>query len=154
MKRPCAHWKIYFINLLVFSLPLYYFLFVQSDQDRQQSQPIENVYPYFHGNKSGIMVHKEKFWSIYGYAVDPFKYPNQNRNHFHPRKRDEKIDFLIIHYTDTLDFEYTVKHFTLNNTSNGVSSHYVIAKPVEAGAHKQLLQVNIHVVDLWIGLTK
>lgn len=108
------------------------------------SQPIEDVYPEcFRGKeKSGVMVREEDFVPIRGYAVCPFGAPNDNKNHFERRKPDDRILFIVLHYTDkNFDFAATVERFTSNVTDARVSSHYVIAEPAEAGADKQLLQV-------------
>ncbi|CAI6360074.1 unnamed protein product [Macrosiphum euphorbiae] len=88
------------------------------------------------------MVHKEYFNPVHGYAISPFKSPNEDRNHFHHRNVNNKIKIIVLHFT-VLDFGTTVKEFTSkrSNTSRNVSSHYVIARPTEARTHNQLLQV-------------
>lgn len=107
-------------------------------------QPIENVYPecFRGGEKTGIAVRREDFRPICGYAVCPFDAPDENRNHFERRKPNENVLFVVIHFTgEHVDFATAVRLFTSNITRGRVSSHYVIAKPAEAAADRQLLQV-------------
>lgn len=131
---------MFFTIFLNFLLLPFCFSNITANYYDEVSQPIENVYPKcFHREK--IMVHKDDFKPINSYAVNPFIIPNQYRNHFKYRRIHDKIIFIILHITE-IDFISTVKLFTLNIT-HGVSSHCVIAKPIEAESDRQLLQVNI-----------
>lgn len=109
----------------------------------QKSVPIEEIYSHFSGVRSGIMVYEEDLRPVRGYAIDPFRRPNTDRNHFRKRRTSQKIKFLVLHLTESFSSEPAVKLFTENTTHKQTSAHYVIVKPNEADEHKQLLRVNV-----------
>jgi len=133
-----------YIFIVTFHLIFLQFFDCTNTAYDQVLQPIEIVYPkcFRATGHTEIMVHKEYFNPVHGYAISPFKSPNENRNHFYRRNANKKIKIIVLHFTD-LDFGTTVKVFTSkrSSTSRYVSSHYVIARPTEAGTHNQLLQV-------------
>lgn len=133
--------KLYNIFFVTFNL---IFLRLCSSESSNDDLPIETVYPKCYNNKdkpSGIMVHKEFFDPIHGYAITPFKDNEVNRNNFRPRKPYDEIKIIVLHFTGD-SFANTINRFYLRNTHYPSSAHYLITRPTEAEAHKQLLQVN------------